>query len=100
MGMSQVEMKSETMFVRDLLQLKKHSMLRVNHEYQRAAVWSESQQKKLIDSVMRGYPLPLIYLHHRVNVIAGMKSEALEIIDGQQRINALYEFGEGRRVSR
>ena len=54
MGMSQVEMKSETMFVRDLLQLKKHSMLRVNHEYQRAAVWSESQQKKLIDSVMRG----------------------------------------------
>ena len=69
-------------------------MLIVNHEYQRAAVWSESQQKKLIDSVMRGYPLPLIYLHHRVNVIAGMQSEGLEIIDGQQRINALYEFGE------
>ena len=70
-------------------------MLIVNHEYQRAAVWSEGQQKKLIDSVMRGYPLPLFYLHHRINNVAGMQSEGLEIIDGQQRINALYEFSEG-----
>lgn len=89
-----MELKSEKITIRDLLQLRKHNMLIVNHEYQRAAVWSESQQKKLIDSVMRGYPLPLIYLHHRINNIAGMQSEGLEIIDGQQRINALYEFGE------
>jgi hypothetical protein len=69
-------------------------MLTVNHEYQRAAVWTPSQQKKLIDSVMRGYPLPLIYFHHKKRNIAGMQNESLEIIDGQQRINALYEFGE------
>lgn len=85
---------SEKMSISDLLQLKKHEMLKVNPEYQRAAVWSDSQQKKLIDSVMRGYPLPLIYLHHRINMIANMRSEGLEIIDGQQRINALYKFGE------
>ena len=44
---------------------------------------------------MRGYPLPLIYLHHKVRTVAGMRNEGLEIIDGQQRITALYEFNEG-----
>lgn len=88
-------MKSEIVSVKDLLDLKRNNMLIVNAEYQRGAVWSEPQQKKLIDSVMRGYPLPLIYLHHKVRTIAGMRNEGLEIIDGQQRINALYAFGEG-----
>lgn len=89
-----MELTSEKITIKDLLELKKSSMLIVNPEYQRAAVWSENQQKKLIDSVLRGYPLPLIYLHHKKKVIAGMQSEGLEIIDGQQRINALYIFGE------
>ena len=89
-----MQIKSETITVRDLLDLKKSSMLTVNPEYQRAAVWTESQQKKLIDSVMRCYPLPLFYFHHKVRRVAGMQSEGLEIVDGQQRINALYKFGE------
>lgn len=90
-----MELKSEILTVAELLELKKGSMLIVNSEYQRGAVWNEPQQKKLIDSVMRGYPLPLIYLHHKVRTIAGMRNEGLEIIDGQQRINALYRFSEG-----
>ena len=89
-----MQIKSETITVRDLLELRKSSMLTVNPEYQRAAVWTESQQKKLIDSAMRCYPLPLFYFHHKVRHVAGMQSEGLEIIDGQQRINALYKFGE------
>ncbi len=89
-----MELKSEKMTVRQLIELKKANMLIVNSEYQRAAVWSEDQQKKLIDSVMRGYPLPLVYFHHKKKTIAGMQSEGLEIIDGQQRINALHKFGE------
>lgn len=79
----------------ELIQLKKANMLAANPEYQRGAVWSRTQQRKLIDSVMRGYPLPLIYLHHIKTQVAGMAREDLEIIDGQQRINALYEFAEG-----
>lgn len=60
-----MELKSETITIQNLLELKNNSMLMVNPEYQRAAVWSENQQRKLVDSVMRGYPLPLIYLHHK-----------------------------------
>ncbi len=80
--------------IKDLLELKHNNMLTVNPEYQRGAVWKDPQQKKLIDSVFRSYPLPLIYLHHKKRTVAGMQREDLEIIDGQQRINALNKFGQ------
>jgi hypothetical protein len=81
--------------VRDVLELKNQQMLVVNPEYQRGSVWTPSQKKKLIDSVMRGYPIPLIYLH-RIRQAAGkLVSERYEVIDGQQRINALSDFHEG-----
>jgi hypothetical protein len=89
-----MELNSDKIKIKDLLELKRNNMLTVNPEYQRGAVWKDPQQKKLIDSVLRGYPLPLIYLHHKKKMVAGMQREDLEIIDGQQRINALYKFGE------
>jgi hypothetical protein len=90
-----VEISSEQIKIRDLLDLRKNSMLTVNPEYQRAAVWKPAQEKKLVDSVMRRYPLPLFYFHHKVRSVAGLVSQTLEVIDGQQRINALYNFSEG-----
>jgi len=87
--------KSQTMKVGELVELHKFGMLKANPEYQRGIVWSTAQKKKLIDSVLRGYPLPRIYLHHISMTIAGMKSEGLEVIDGQQRINALSDFWQG-----
>lgn len=78
--------------IKELIDLKQNNMLTVNPEYQRGAVWKDPQQKKLIDSVFRSYPLPLIYLHHKKKMVAGMHREDLEIIDGQQRINALNKF--------
>ena len=84
-----------TLKIRELVNLKKNGMLTANPEYQRGTVWSSVQKKKLIDSVFRGYPLPLIYLHHIQKDVAGMRREDLEIIDGQQRLNSLYEYSEG-----
>jgi Protein of unknown function DUF262/HNH endonuclease len=87
--------RPETKTVHDLLQLKAANMLYPNPEYQRAAVWTPAQKKRLIDSVFRGYPIPLFYLHHIAKNVAGAKREDFEIIDGQQRLNALYEYREG-----
>ncbi len=83
---------SDKTTIKDLVDLKINGMLTVNPEYQRGEVWKEAQQKKLIDSVLRGYPLPLIYLHHKKKQVAGLYRDDLEIIDGQQRITALDRF--------
>jgi len=90
-----MKMVTTSYTVEDLVDLYRNGMLKANPEYQRGPVWSRPQQKKLIDSVLRGYPLPLIYLHHIEKTVAGMRREDLEIIDGQQRINALFEFTQG-----
>src|SRR5690348_13239098 len=90
-------MKTEpdNLTVSDVLDLRRQQMLVVNPEYQRGVVWTRTQQKKLVDSVLRGYPIPLIYFHHIQQAAGGLRSERYEVIDGQQRINALYEFHEG-----
>ena len=79
----------------DLVELMKAGMVKANPEYQRGEAWKLPQQRKLIDSIMRGYQLPIIYLHYNKVVRAGMTRESYDIIDGQQRITALHRFVEG-----
>lgn len=81
--------------VADVLSLKSEQMLVANPEYQRGAVWTLAQKKKLVDSLLRGYPIPLIYFHHIRQQAGPLVSERFEIIDGQQRINALADFQDG-----
>lgn len=81
--------------VRDVIELKSQQMLVVNPEYQRGVVWTLTQKRKLVDSVLRGYPIPLIYLHHIRQAAGKLVSQRYEVIDGQQRINALADFHDG-----
>lgn len=76
-----MQLQSEKIKISELLQLRKSQMLSVNPEYQRGAVWSEAQQKKLIDSIFRSYPLPLIYLHHKRITALGLTRDSLENIE-------------------
>jgi uncharacterized protein with ParB-like and HNH nuclease domain len=78
-----VKSTPETKQIGSLLELKKAGMLSANPEYQRGKVWDLTQEKKLIDSVFREYPLPLFYLHHLHKEVAGFESNTLEVIDGQ-----------------
>lgn len=90
-----MQFEPKTMKVGDLIGLRQAGMLHVNQEYQRGQVWSRVQQQKLLDSLLRGYPIPLLYFHFKKQVAAGLTSERYEIIDGQQRLDAIYQFGEG-----
>jgi Protein of unknown function DUF262/HNH endonuclease len=81
--------------VREIIELRRNGMLAANPEYQRGSVWTVDQQRRLVDSLFRQYPLPLIYLHHIHNEVGGFSRDGLDVIDGQQRINALFRFSEG-----
>jgi hypothetical protein len=90
-------MKAKQIFhsIKELLDLRSNNMLAANPEYQRGVVWSLTQKKKLIDSVLRGYPLPVIYLHHIKKGVGQYARDDFEIIDGQQRLNAIGDFRDG-----
>ena len=52
-------------------------------------VWSVDEKRQLIDSVLAGFPIPLILLAERPDVHGYGK---FEIIDGIQRLNALFTY--------
>jgi hypothetical protein len=60
----------------------------VNRRYQRKLVWSLEEKQSFIDSIARGYPVPIILLAEAKR--AG--SSLFEIIDGMQRLNAIIAF--------
>jgi uncharacterized protein with ParB-like and HNH nuclease domain len=61
----------------------------VNRKYQRKLIWSVQEKEKLIGSISRGYPIPLILLAERPQLHGSGK---YEIIDGMQRLNAICSF--------
>lgn len=87
--------------VGDLINMYQEGTLKVNHEYQRGSAWTRAQKQLFIDSIMRGYPAPVIFLHERKDMVENRfegKKESrtdYEIIDGQQRIDALCEYVAG-----
>ena len=58
-------------------------------QYQRAEVWTPKKKQLLIDSILRGYDLPKFYL--RAYDDSDNQYEH-EVIDGQQRLRAIWEF--------
>ena len=62
----------------------------VNRQYQRKLVWTVSEKQKLIDSILKDYPLPLFLLADKGLTAHG--SAKLEVIDGMQRLNAIFSF--------
>ena len=86
-------MKSElkTQTLQELADARLANELRVNEEYQRGTKWSLSQKQGLIDSLLRGYQIPLFYVHleaKRNNFTNEIQTTAW-IVDGQQRLAAI-----------
>ena len=90
-----METEMGSLTVETLIAYREEDFMKANPEYQRGEVWKPDQQKKLIDSIFRGYQLPIIYLHDIRREVFGKVQERLEVIDGQQRINALHRYFKG-----
>jgi hypothetical protein len=57
--------------------------------FQRNPVWTPKQKSYLIDSILRGYPVPEIYLQTTEDEDG---NDRHIVVDGQQRIRACLEF--------
>lgn len=82
------------MSVLNLYQLYRNKSLLVNRKYQRKLVWTKSEKEALIESVLSQYPIPLILLAEKEKSPEG--EIRFEIIDGMQRLNALFSFIENQ----
>lgn len=65
------------------------NMLEISPPFQRNPVWTVKQKSYLMDSILRGYPIPEIYLQEKVSADGNSK---FIVVDGQQRIRAVISF--------
>ncbi|MYK95131.1 DUF262 domain-containing protein, partial [Candidatus Poribacteria bacterium] len=61
-----------------------------NPDYQRPPVWGRGQKLLLVDSILRNYDVPKLYWRR-----TGKKPDTYDVIDGQQRLRAVWEFFAG-----
>ena len=58
-----------------------------NPDYQRPPVWTRAQKQLLVDTILRKYDIPKFYWRR-----TGKKPDTYDVIDGQQRLRAIWEF--------
>lgn len=76
------------MSIQEAYRLYRDEKLIVNRKYQRKLVWTQEEKSSLIDSILCDYPIPLI-------LFAEKNKDGItkyEIIDGMQRLNAIFGF--------
>ena len=76
----------------------KKGIIKLNPDYQRKHRWSEEFSSRLIESLVLNIPIPIIYISQDVDVDDEVEEEAARysVIDGQQRLTAIYNFFEGK----
>lgn len=68
---------------------RRRNELILNPDFQRNEVWKVRQDSELVESILMGIPIPLIYLFED-------KTGKKQVVDGRQRINAILNFLEGK----
>lgn len=81
------ELASQPTSVQTVYGWYRDNKLLVNRRYQRKLVWTREEKQKLIESLLKKYPVPAILLAERDG-----QPGTYEIIDGLQRLHSVVSF--------
>lgn len=77
-----------------LWQLYQDGQLQISAEFQRNAIWPRAAKAFLIDSILTDSPIPVLYFQRGIS--AQTNRIDYTVVDGQQRLNAVFLFMENR----
>lgn len=77
-----------------LHQLFSNGQLTLAPEFQRNSVWPGAAKAYLIDTILNDRPIPLLFIQRTTSAQKGLP--AYVIIDGQQRLRAIFEYLDNR----
>ena len=75
-------------------QLHDSGQLRLAPEFQRNAVWPRAAKAYLVHTILSERPMPLFFFQRARSAQTGKPTYA--VVDGQQRLRAIFEFIDGR----
>lgn len=81
---------SRTYSINDFIEWEKNRQLELNPSFQRRAVWSDKAKSYLIDTILRGKPIPKVFIRQKINV--STKTSMRDVVDGQQRIRTILSY--------
>jgi hypothetical protein len=81
------ELASQPTSVQTVYNWYRDGRLLVNRRYQRKLVWTLEEKQKLIESLLKKYPIPALLLAERDG-----NPGTFEIIDGLQRLHSIVSF--------
>lgn len=77
--------------IADFLEWHSNGLLELSPDFQRRTVWSEKAKSYLIDTIVRGRPIPKILISQQLSHSRTVRI----VVDGQQRLRAILEFING-----
>lgn len=83
-----------TIGINDFIRWHEEDSLVLSPKFQRRRVWPPKARAFLIDTILRGLPVPKIYM--RQNLDLRTSKTIHEVVDGQQRLNAVIDFRAGK----
>jgi len=81
---------SRTYSVNDFRDWNDRKELELQPKFQRRSVWSDKARSYLMDSIVRGKPIPKIFIRQDIN--PKTKKTIREVVDGQQRLRTIFGF--------
>jgi len=80
--------------VGDFIRWRKENTLMLSPKFQRRRVWPPKARSFLIDTIMRGFPIPKLYMRQHLDLRSSKSVH--EVVDGQQRLGAVLDFRDDR----
>ena len=77
--------------VSDFLAWHKAGTLILSPSFQRRSVWKKGAKSYLIDTIVRGLPIPILFIRERRTDLTSFEPTR-EVVDGQQRIRTLISY--------
>lgn len=76
--------------VSDFISWQRNKSLVLSPSFQRRAVWKPKAKSYLIDTIVRGLPIPIIFIREQTDLRT--LEPIREVVDGQQRLRTLFSF--------
>lgn len=82
---------TRTYSISDFIEWDKNGLLELSPDFQRRSVWTDKAKSYLIDTILRGKPMPKLIITQRLE---GAKNVRV-VVDGQQRLRAILGYYNG-----
>lgn len=84
--------------IRELYESYNRKEIVLSPKFQRRPVWEYKAKSYLVDSILKGLPIPRIFIREKTNLDM---TAIREIVDGQQRLKTIFDFiNDGFKVNK